>query len=181
MQVKVSKFRWQEDNDGVWLCLNAGAYARSVCDKIKAGKVYDVTIKEHREKRSLNANAYAWVLLDKLALKLSLPRVPLTAEDLYREYCKDVSDNYDIIPVKEERIEIWNKIFCGDHIGRSTVDLGECRTKKGYHNIKCYYGSSDYDTKQMSRFIDLIVQDCKENGIETLTPDELERIKEEWR
>lgn len=46
--------------------------------------------------------------------------------------------------------------------------------------IRAYYGSSQYNTKQMSRLIDEIVSDCKEHGIETLTPNELARMKEEW-
>ena len=43
-----------------------------------------------------------------------------------------------------------------------------------------YIGSSDYDTAQMSRLIDLIVQDCKAQGIETLTPDKLDAMKVKW-
>ena len=44
-----------------------------------------------------------------------------------------------------------------------------------------YYGSSTFDTKQMSRLIDNIVQDCKAVGIETLTPQQLDALKEGWR
>lgn len=41
-------------------------------------------------------------------------------------------------------------------------------------------GSSEYDTVEMSHFIDRIVEEAKELGIETATPDELERMKQEW-
>lgn len=44
-----------------------------------------------------------------------------------------------------------------------------------------YFGSSSYDTVQMSRLIDLLIEDCKAQGIETATPDEIARYKEEWR
>ena len=47
-------------------------------------------------------------------------------------------------------------------------------------NVTLYYGSSTYDTKQMSRLIDNIVQDCQAVGIETLTPDKLALLLEEW-
>ena len=50
----------------------------------------------------------------------------------------------------------------------------------GYRNLRCYYGSSTYDTKQMSQLIDNLVQDCKALGIETLTPDKLALLTEEW-
>ena len=41
-------------------------------------------------------------------------------------------------------------------------------------------GSSEYDTAEMSHFIDRIVEEAKELGIETETPDELARMKQEW-
>lgn len=50
----------------------------------------------------------------------------------------------------------------------------------GCVNVTLYYGSSTYDTKQMSRLIDNIVQDCQAVGIETLTPDKLALLVEEW-
>ena len=50
----------------------------------------------------------------------------------------------------------------------------------GCTNVVLYYGSSTYDTAQMSRLIDLIVQDCREQGIETLPPDKLAGMMEEW-
>ena len=46
--------------------------------------------------------------------------------------------------------------------------------------IRAYYGSSRYNTRQMSRLIDSIVQDCKDLGIETLPPEKLAAMKEEW-
>ena len=59
-------------------------------------------------------------------------------------------------------------------------DLGPCRNIKGYHNIRSYISSSDYDTAQMSRLIDLVVEDCRENGIETMTPQQLDALKSRW-
>lgn len=59
-------------------------------------------------------------------------------------------------------------------------DLGLCRNIKGYHNIRSYISSSDYDTAQMSRLIDLVVEDCRENGIETMTPKQLDALKSRW-
>ena len=52
---------------------------------------------------------------------------------------------------------------------------------KGCTNVVLYYGSSSYDTKQMSMLIDNIVQDCKALGIETMTPRELQALKDGWK
>ena len=65
---------------------------------------------------------------------------------------------------------------------RTCVDLGEV-TVNGQtgHQLQVYYGSSTFDTKEMSVFIDGIVRECKELGIETMTPAELERMKSQWQ
>ena len=41
-------------------------------------------------------------------------------------------------------------------------------------------GSSDYDTAQMSRLIEIIIQECKAQGIETMTPRELDALVSRW-
>lgn len=137
-------------------------------------KDYDVSIKPKKKKRTLDANAYFWTLLGKLgdALKQS-------DMDLYRQYIRDTGA-FQIIPIREDLIQHWEKIWGAKGLGWLCEDLGECRMHKGYHNIKSYYGTSAYDSKEMAKLIDLVVDDCKTQGIETLPPTELNRIKEMW-
>lgn len=80
--MQADTFRWSMDSAGDWLCVQTNK-ARQVLDSLKPGKVYDVEIKEHREKRSLDANAYFWVLVDRLAEKLRIPKT-----DIYRSYIR---------------------------------------------------------------------------------------------
>lgn len=174
MKVTFDAFRWMADGDGVWLCLRT-TQARRACETLEPGKLHDAELRRQRKKRSLDANAYCWVLLGKLSETLRLP-----PEEVYRQYIPDIGGNYTVVPVREDRVEQWDKLWCGGHLGRSTVDAGPCRKLPGYRNVMSYIGSSDYDTAQMSRLIDLIVQDCKDQGIETLTPVELDRLKEDW-
>lgn len=141
----------------------------------KKDKVYELTIKEYRRKRSLDANAKAWVLMGQLSAAMRVP-----PEEIYRGYIPDVGGNYEIIPVREDRVSAWDRIWCAGHHGRLTVDMGECRNLKGYHNIKTFYGSSDYDTAQMSRLLDLIMADCRQLGIETLSEREKSLLIEDW-
>ena len=84
------------------------------------------------------------------------------------------------MPVREDRIEAWERVWCSGHIGRMIEDMGPCRKLKGYHNIRSYISSSDYDTAQMSRLIDLVVEDCKQMGIETMTPKEMDALVSRW-
>ena len=174
-QVTVDAARWQQDSDGAWLCLRVQSpqAAMTVCDELKPDKEYTAQLK--RKGRSLDANAYFWVLVGRLAEKTGI-----APDGIYRDYIPDIGGNYEVVPVREDRIDAWERVWCSGHIGRMIEDLGPCRNIKGYHNIRSYISSSDYDTAQMSRLIDLVVQDCKENGIETLTGRELSLLTEAW-
>jgi hypothetical protein len=177
MKILFDKARWTQDSEGFWLSLGvkSPAQAKQFLSDMQDKKLYDAEIKIHRERRSLDANAYFWELAGKLAAKLRV-----SPEEVYRQYIPDVADNYVIVPVREDLIEHWDKVWCSGHIGRITDDLGPCRRTPGYHNIRCYLGSSDYNSEQMSRLIDLVVADCKEQGIETATPEEIARMEAEY-
>ena len=164
------------DGEDTYLCVGIPyREAKQFVGNMKPRK-YALEIKEYRKKRSLDANAYAWQLIGRLAAALSTQSAPVTPDMVYREAIRDVGGNYEVVPVREDRIEDWDRIWCAGHIGRFTEDLGPCRSIPGYHNIRTYMGSSDYDTAQMSRLIEIIVEECKAQGIETLTPEELARL-----
>lgn len=171
-QVKASAFRWTMDASGDWLCIQTNK-ARMVLDEIADGKLYDVTIKEHRERRSLDANAYAWVLLDKLAEKLQLAKT-----ELYRSYIREIGGNSETVCVLKDAADKLCSGWAHNGIGWLTDALPS--KIDGCINVVLYYGSSTYDTAQMSRLIDLIVQDCKAQGIETMTPQQLAALMEGW-
>lgn len=139
---------------------------------------YVAEIKQYRKKRSLDANAYAWQLLGKLAAALSTQEVTYSPEHVYRELIRDVGDNYEIMPVRNDALERWVQIWESRGLGWVCEDMGPSKIK-GYTNTRCFYGSSVYDTAQMSRLIARIVEDCKAAGVETMTPEELARLVEE--
>ena len=136
---------------------------------------YVLEIHEYRQRRSLDANAYCWLLLGKLSAKLGIP-----ADQLYREAIQDVGDNFYIMPIRDNAVERWVAIWQHNGIGWICENLGPSKID-GYTNVLNYYGSSVYDKAQMARLIDIIVDECKEQGIETLTPEELARLREEWK
>lgn len=168
------------DGEDAFLCVSVPYMdAKKFVGEMKPKK-YSLEVKEYRKPRSLDSNAYAWVLLGKLAAVLSEKYAPVTPEDIYRDCIRDIGDNYEVIPIREDAIEAWNKNWCRGHIGRLTEDLGPCKNTKGYHNIRTYIGSSDYTQEQMTSLINVIVTECKLQGIETLTPEELARMNLEW-
>lgn len=129
-------------------------------------------IKEHKEKRSLNANSYCWVLIGKIAEVLGN-----TKEEVYREYIKH-KGIYRVITIDSKAaptfIKLWNDKGLGWICETSETKIA------GLIDVVAYYGTSSYNTKQMAGFIDYIVQEAKELGIETLTPNEIERLKTTW-
>ena len=173
MEFNTTAADWTVKRDGAWLMLKV-AGANELANRFEQGKEYVCAIAEKTKKRSLDANAYAWVLLGKIAKKVGIPK-----EEVYRNYIKDVGDNYEIVPIKKEAEERWVKNWQKKGIGWVCEVLGNSKIE-GYVNIINYFGSSTYDSKQMSALINLIVQDCKEQGIETMTPAELQILMEEW-
>lgn len=160
--------------DGEWLCIKVNELfpARGFVIA-KQNRLYDCEIKEHREKRSLDANAYCWVLIDKLAKATRIPKT-----EIYRKAIKEIGGVSDTVCVQQKAADRlcsgWECNGIGWFSERSESRLSGCV------NVTLYYGSSVYDTAQMSRLIDCIVEDCKAVGIETLTPDKLSAIKEGW-
>jgi hypothetical protein len=143
--------------------------------KNRKDRDYDLTIKEHREKRSLDANAYAWVLMGKLAAAMHIKPV-----EVYRQQIVGVGDNFTPMCVREKDVNRFVSSWERNGLGWIVQDLGVSQVP-GCRNLAAYHGSSTYDTRQMSQLIDNIVQDCKALGIETLTPDKLALLKEEWQ
>ena len=145
----------------------------SYIDSLKDDKEYKLEVKELKEKRSLSANAYAWLLLDKLAEKLRIGKT-----EIYRTFIKDVGGNSEIICIQDKALGHFREIWEQGHIGRFTEVMPS--KLEGCTNVIVYYGSSDFDTADMSRLIELIVAECKGNDIPTYDQEELDRLCEEW-
>lgn len=149
--------------------VNERANVKAEYEKLKSCEKLKVKVDKYRFKRSLDANAYMWVLLQKMAVVLKS-----TKDDLYLQ----MLDRYGVfthIIVKPHVVDrVVNEWRIVRNLGEVTVN-----GVKGIQ-LQCYFGSSTYDTKEMSVLIDGVVSECKELGIETLPPDELKRIKEMW-
>lgn len=140
---------------------------------------YALEIKQYRKKRSLDANAYAWQLLGKLAAALSTQEVTYSPEHVYRELIRDVGDNYEVMPVRDDALDKWVQIWTSRGLGWVCEVMGPSKIK-GYTNTRCFYGSSVYDTATMGRLISLVVEECKAAGVETMTERELSLLTEAW-
>ena len=125
-------------------------------------------VKEHRQKRSLNANAYAWTLIGKIADDMRKSK-----EEVYLQMLKDYGQSEMISVLSHIDLTGYFKYF---EPVATTMLQG-----KEFTHYKIYKGSSEYDTREMSILIDGIVQEAKNLKIETLPPHEVERLKEMWQ
>lgn len=149
------------------------AWLAKLIETLDGEKEYVIEVKEKKKKRSLDANAYFWTLADKLSEKLNKPKT-----DIYREYIKEIGGVSDTLCMLDKAVDKFCERWASMGIGYQT-DRIESKLE-GCTNVIAYYGSSTYDTAQMSRLIDMAVQDCNQFGIPTYDREELDRLVKEW-
>lgn len=142
-------------------------------DELKDAERLTFKVGKFRQKRSLDANAYCFVLIGKIAEKTNVPK-----EEVYRKAVKEIGGNYDVVCVQDKAVETLCQSWQGMGLGWQT-DVFPSKIE-GCTNVALYYGSSTYDVPTMSRLIDNIVQDCKALGIETKSSEELESLLSSW-
>ena len=152
--------------------------AETLLQAIKDGKEVTVEVKVKKQHRSLTANGLMWVLCQKLAEELSKNGIT-TKEDVYREAIRKCSIKPFIYPVKDEAVKRWTEIWQTRGIGWVTEDYGKAKTP-GYTLIASYPGSSTFDTAEMARLIDFLVDECKQLNIPTRPQNEIDELVKEW-
>lgn len=133
-----------------------------------------ITIKPYREQRSLNANAYAWVLMDKIASKLKS-----TKEEVYKSIIYEVGV-FEMLPIRNDAVNTFVERWQSKGLGW-LCQIERESTMPNYTVVVAYYGTSTYNTEEMSRFIDKIVEEAENLGIETATPNQIAEMKSLWR
>ena len=145
-----------------------------IYDELKDADI-DINIKKYRLKRSLNANAYFHVLVDKIAEKQGLNHT-MVHNKMIAEYGYMDEDIKNIILDDEVPWEKLASIHLRPTTATKVLDNG-----KLYRVYIVMRGSHTYDTKEMSRLIQGTVDEAKELGIETMSPDEIERMMRTWQ
>ena len=157
----------------VTLELNERNSALEMVDELKSLDILNIKIDRFKKKRSLDANAYCWTLIGKIAEKTNVPKT-----EVYMDYIREMGGNYDVVCIKTEAAPSLRRAWESNGIGWQTEIQGS--KLKGCTNVFLYYGSSSFDVQQMSRLIDLIVQDCYALGIETKSQAEIDSLLGAW-
>jgi hypothetical protein len=150
-------------------CLNS-------IQKLKDDKL-SIEIKKQRNKRSLDANSYCWVICDKIAQALSVEGGSTTKEDVYKDAVLQVG-RFEPIIVTEVAYDNFKRIWENQGLGFLVQDVSH---KDKCVRVNCYYGSSTYDTKEMSLLINLLVDLAKSLNIETKPQAEIDSLLNSWR
>ena len=138
------------------------------------GQEIEVEIKRYRKKRSLDANALTWVLCHEIGTALKLPK-----EEVYRKAIREIGV-FDIMQAKSAAVPAIIERWGRQGIGWVAEDMGKSDTP-GFTDVFVYYGSSVYNTAEMSRLIDYLVDDAQQMGIPLrASPREIQIAKERW-
>ena len=145
---------------------------RETFDELK-DKEIDVEIKKHYKKRSMDSNNLAWMLIDQIAAKMNTKKT-----EVYRNAIKDIGGVSDIVCVRDYAVDQLVKGWT--HKGLGWQAETEPSKLPGCTNVVLYYGSSVFDTKQMTALITNLIQDAEALGIPTIAQKEIERSLEVW-
>ena len=140
---------------------------KQLVDDMNGLEKLSIEIKPYREKRSLNANNYCWKILTEIADVLRAGKDEIYLKMLKRYGQSDLISVLSHVPVAH-----YFKYF--EEAGTSKLN------GKEFTHYRVYKGSSEYDSREMSIFIDGVVSEAKELGIQTETPDEIARLKALW-
>ena len=157
---------------GVGLILHIGIpkkylnAVQGILERFNASFEYE--IKPYKEKRSLSANALAWLYCDKLAEKLHS-----TKEEIYRIAVANVGVFTEIKVADAEAAKRFKRIWQHNGVGWLTRTINET-------TIQAYYGSSTYNTQEMARLIDFLQDECRRQGIETRPQWEVDAMLTDW-
>lgn len=138
-----------------------------IVDDLKEKDKLSIEVKPYRERRSLNANAYAWSLIGQIA-----DIVRAGKDEIYLKLLKRYGQS--------ELISVLSHVPIGNYV-KYYEEAGESKLNgKMFTHYRVFKGSSEFDTREMSIFIDGVVSEAKDLGIQTETPNQLAEMKARW-
>lgn len=165
--MRIDAAAWVE---GELVLVTGSPEARKFAYRFKPGE-YEI-VKTTR-KRSLDANAYCWVLCSLIA-----QAVGISKEKVYQDAIAE-GDQYLMCSVTDEDYPSFVRAWQSRGIGWRVQTVDDAGM--GVKTVFAYYGSSVYDTKAMTRLIDILIQQARNLGLETMPEEELRSLLEAWQ
>lgn len=158
------------------ISLLVDASNKDVVEQLKSESKLTIELKKWRQKRSLDANSYCWVLCDKIAKELCKDGTIVTKEDVYKDAILQIG-SFEPFIVQEKTYSKVKRIWEKQGLGFLVQEVSK---KDKCIKVNCYYGSSTYNTKEMSLLIECIVELAKTLNIETKPQSEIDSLLKEW-
>ena len=149
------------------LSINEEQAAKNMYDDLHECEKLSIKIDKYREKRSLNANNYAWALMNEIG---NVTR--MSKDDVYLKMLKRYGQSEKFSALADVPFGAFVKYY--DEIGESSLN------GKLFKHYRAYKGSSEFDTREMSIFLDGVISEAEELGIQTMTPNEIAKLKSLW-
>lgn len=147
--------------------INERMAALEMIDELYGKEKLSIKVDQYREKRSLNANNYAWKILTEIGNKTRQSK-----EDVYLLMLKRYGQS--------EMVSVLANVPFGKFV-KYFDEVGESELKgKLFKHYRVYQGSSEFSTEEMSIFLDGVVSEAKDLGIPTETPEQIARMKDLW-
>jgi hypothetical protein len=147
-----------------------------IVEQLKNENKLNIELKKYRQKRSLDANSYCWVLCDKIAKELCKDGTIITKEDVYKDAILQIG-TFEPFIVQGRTFENFKRIWEKQGLGFLVQEVSR---KDKCIKVNCYYGSSTYNSKEMSLLIEILVELAKTYNIETKPQNEINSLLKEW-
>ena len=149
---------------------------KDVVEQLKNENKLTIELKKWRQKRSLDANSYCWVLCDKIAKELCKDGTIVTKEDVYKDAILQIG-SFEPFIVQEKTYMNFKRIWEKQGLGFLVQEVSK---KDKCIKVNCYYGSSTYNTKEMSLLIEDLIELAKTLNVETKSQSEIDSLLKEW-
>ena len=147
-----------------------------VVEQLKNENKLNIEIKKWYKKRSLDANSYCWVLCDSIAKELSKDGTVVTKEDIYKDAILQIG-TFEPFIAQEKTYDNFKRIWENQGLGFLVQEVDR---KNKCVKVNCYYGSSTYNSREMSLLIEVIVNLAKMLNLETKSKAEIDSLLESW-
>ena len=148
-----------------------------IVEQLKNENKLNIELKKWYKKRSLDANSYCWKLCDLIAKELCKDGTAITKDDIYKDAILQIG-TFEPFIVQEKTFENFKRIWEKQGLG---FIVQEVSRKDKCIKVNCYYGSSTYDSKEMSLLIELLVGLAQSLNIETKSKQEIDSLLEAWK
>lgn len=131
---------------------------------------WELVLKKKEKKRSKDANAYMWELIEKIAKATGSDKITV-----YKKMLMDFPGISDIYIIEEQAVEDFINVWTKQGIGWSVEEI-PCDFE-GKRSFMAHKGSSAFNSEQMARFIDSLIDECLALKIDTLSPRDRALLK----